>query len=220
MILLKALTLFLPWFLRRLILNWFFGYHIHRDASIGFAWIFPEQLVMASGSAIGHLSVCKGLERVEMGEFALIGRLNWITGFPRSSKEHYEDQLDRRPQLIMGEHSAITNRHLIDCTNEVSIGAFSTFGGFRSQILTHSIDMNRNREWSEPVRIGKYCFIGTDCVLLGGSSLPDYSILGAKSLLNKQYSDTFWLFAGVPAKPIKQLASDQAYFTRKVGATE
>ncbi len=120
----------------------------------------------------------------------------------------------------MGEHSAITNQHLIDCTSEVSIGAFATFGGFRSQILTHSIDITASRESSAPVSIGSYAFVGTDCVLLGGSSLPDYSVLGAKSLLNKKYSDTFWLYAGIPARPVKQLATDLRYFTRATGYVE
>ena len=33
-----------------------------------------------------------------------------------------------------------------------------------------------------PITIGDYCFVGTNCVLLGGSVLPSYSVLAAKSL--------------------------------------
>lgn len=217
---LKLLTLFLPWFVRRRALNRFLGYKIHRDSRIGFAWVFPKHLIMDAHSSIGHLTVCKGLTLLQMGEHAVIGRGNWITGFPKESLKHFKHQPDRRPQLIMAEHSAVTNQHLIDCTSEVSIGAFATFGGFRSQVLTHSIDLEMCNESSAPIFIGKYCFVGTDCVLLGGSSLPDYCILGAKSLLNKRYSETFWLYAGTPAKPVKRLAPELAYFTRQVGAVE
>ncbi len=220
MFLLKLLTLFLPWFVRRRVLNRFLGYKIHRDSHIGLAWVFPKHLIMDAHSSIGHLTVCKGLTLLKMGEHAIIGRGNWITGFPKESSKHFKHQADRRPQLIMAEHSAITNQHIIDCTNEVSIDAFATLGGFRSQVLTHSIDLAISKESSAPIFIGKYCFVGTDCVLLGGSSLPNYCVLGAKSLLNKKYSENFWLYAGTPATPVKRLEPDLAYFARQVGAVE
>lgn len=93
--------------------------------------------------------------------------------------------------MIVGEHSAITNRHLIDCTDRVTLGRFTTFAGFRSQILAHSIDLAECRQSARPVTIGDYCFVGTDCVLLGGSALPDCSVLAAKSLLNKPQSEPY-----------------------------
>jgi acetyltransferase-like isoleucine patch superfamily enzyme len=77
--------------------------------------------------------------------------------------------------------------------------------------------MDRCRQSSAPVTIGDYAFVGTDCVLLGGSSLPDHSVLGAKSLLNKQYSEPFWLYAGNPARPVNRLSEDMGYFRRQVG---
>jgi acetyltransferase-like isoleucine patch superfamily enzyme len=100
----------------------------------------------------------------------------------------------------------------VDCSGGVTIGAFTTFAGFRSQILTHSIDLETNLQTTGPVSIGKYCFIGTNSVLLMGSRLPDFSVLGAKSLLNKPYEETHWLYAGVPARPVKRLRLDLDYF--------
>ncbi len=113
---------------------------------------------MDAHSHIGHLTVCKGLDLLRLGPYASIGRANWITGLPAGSPKHFVDQDDRRPRLLIGEHAAITNRHLIDCTDTVSIGDFSTFAGFRSQILTHSIDIEACCQTSAPVSIGRYCF--------------------------------------------------------------
>ncbi len=45
---------------------------------------------------------------------------------------------------------------LIDCTARVRIGAFATIGGFRSQLLTHSIDFEAGRQTAEPIEIGEY----------------------------------------------------------------
>ena len=59
--------------------------------------------------------------------------------------------------------------------------------------------------------------MGTDCVLLGGSVLPSYSALGAKSLLNKAHGQTHSLYAGVPARAVKSLEPEMRYFQREVG---
>jgi acetyltransferase-like isoleucine patch superfamily enzyme len=215
--LLYLIAFLLPWPLRRRILRLAFGYLIHPTSHIGFAWVMPERLIMEPYSKIGALTVCKGLKFLHLKRNSIIGRANWITGFPAGSQTHFAHQHDRHPELILGEHSAITNRHLIDCTNRVRIGAFTTFAGFRSQILTHSIDLEKCRQSSAPIVIGDYSFVGTDCVLLGGSVLPDYSVLGAKSLLNKQFSEPRWLYAGNPARPLKRLPENLGYFQRKVG---
>jgi acetyltransferase-like isoleucine patch superfamily enzyme len=210
-------TVFLPWMLRRRLLQWCCGYRLHPTARIGLALVCPDELVMAEHSSIGHLTVAKGLKRLELGPHATIGRGNWISGFPAANKTFFAHQKDRVPELLLGAQSAITHRHIIDCTNAVHIGAFTTVAGYRSQILTHSIDLMDCRQSSAPVTIGDYCFVGTDCVLLGGSVLPSYSALGAKSLLNKPYDQQRALYAGVPARPVKSLEPEMKYFQREVG---
>jgi acetyltransferase-like isoleucine patch superfamily enzyme len=119
--------------------------------------------------------------------------------------------------LIVGNHAAITHRHLIDCTDEVSVGAYSIVAGFQSQLLTHSIDLTESRQSCRPIRIGNYCFVGTNCVVLGGSSLPDYAVVGANSLLNDAYTESYMLYGGVPAKPIKELEKNAKFFLRSEG---
>ena len=211
------LGLMLPWWLRYRLLNRVLGYRIHPTSRIGWAWVLPERLVMEEYSRIGRLTVCKGMGLVHLKRHASIGRGNWISGYPVEEHGHYCHQPDRISELVVGEHSSITSRHLIDCTNSVVIGKFSTLAGYRSQILTHSIDLTFCRQSSAPVKIGSYCFVGTGSVILGGSSLPDFSVLGAMALLNKSYSQCYTMYGGVPAKPIKMLPPDMSYFSRTDG---
>ena len=199
--LLMALSVLLPWTLRRWVLRRWFGYEIHPTSRIGRSWVFPKHLVMEAHASIGNLTVCKNLALVHLGEHATVGNLGWITGFPPGPSRHFAHEPDRKPHLIVGAHAAITHRHIIDCTNTVTIGAFTTFAGFQSQILTHSIDLAASRQSSQPVTIGEYCFVGTNCVLLGGAVLPDRSVLGAKSLLNKAFTETGHLYGGVRPSP-------------------
>ncbi len=215
--LLMLLSMFLPWSMRRSLLEKQFGYSIHPTSRIGLSWIFPEKLITEANTRIGHLTVCKGIALLHLQAHASIGNGNWITGFPREGGRHFAEEKDRQPQLIVGEHSAVTHRHLLDCTNSVTIGRFTTFAGFQSQILTHTIDLARSRQTSAPVQIGDYCFVGTNSVLLGGSILPDYCVLGAKSLLNKSFTETHQLYAGVPARSVQQLPTDYEYFRRTEG---
>jgi acetyltransferase-like isoleucine patch superfamily enzyme len=215
--LVALLSLLLPWPLRRAVLRSYFHYEVADSARIGFSFLYPRRLVLGENARIGSLTVCKDIDLLELGESAIIGNLNWITGYPSGTPGHFEHQLGRRPELVLDPHAALTNRHLIDCTDRIRIGAFTTVAGFATQLLTHSINLEENRQEAHPITIGTYCFIGTNCVLLGGSRLPDYSVLGAKSLLNKEYTESCYLYGGVPAKPVKELDVTTKYFQRKTG---
>jgi acetyltransferase-like isoleucine patch superfamily enzyme len=215
--LLRLMIVLLPWRLRRHTLEWLYGYRLHPSSRIGRAWVYPKQLVLERGASIGDLTVIKGLDLVSLGEHASIGRLNWITAYPSNSGAHFAHLSDRKPHLVLAEHAAITNRHIIDCTERVSIGRYSTVGGFRSQILTHSIDLRESRQDARSVSIGEYCFLGTACTVLGGSTLPDYSVLGAHALLNEAHQERLRLYAGVPARPVANLDPALKYFTRLRG---
>lgn len=208
----------LPWRLRRILLMSLWGYKIHKNARIGFSVIIPDHLEMEDGAKIGHLNFCKGLHCLHMAEQSIISTFNWITGMPRNNKVFFLHRTNRNPSLYIGKHSAITTRHYIDCTDEIRIGDYTTVAGLHSQLLTHSINLYESRQDCHPISIGNYCFVGTNSVFLPGSSLGNYTILAASSLLNKQFSKEFVLLGGVPAKPIQDLSHQEIkYFSRETG---
>ncbi|MBU2948828.1 acyltransferase [Zobellia uliginosa] len=215
---LKTLICILPWQIKRFILQKVYGYELHPSCRIGYSFVYPKKLIMGPGSQIGHLNVIINLDMVNMSDHSKIGRSNWITGFStESNSKHFAHQLDRRPELHIGHSSAITKNHHLDCTNTITIGKFSTIAGYKSQFLTHSINVIKNIQDSLPISIGDYTFISTNVVILGGAKLPDRSILGAKSLLNKEFIVTDTLYGGVPAKAIKEISKDAKYFKRETG---
>ncbi len=214
----NILIQFLPWSCKRFLLVRLYGYQIHPKARIGFSYIFPKHLVMEEGANIGHFNVAIHLDKLVMGRNTTIVRSNWITGFPTgTSSKHFAHQKDRKSELIIGNESAITKNHHIDCTNRIVIGDYVTMAGYRSQLLTHSIDVYEGRQSSNPISIGDYSFVSTGVILLGGCKLPAYSVLAAGSVLTKNFHDEYVLYGGVPAKPIKELPHDAAYFIRQEG---
>jgi acetyltransferase-like isoleucine patch superfamily enzyme len=173
---------------------------------------------MGPKAIIGHLTVCKrGVDFLKLEGGAILGNLNWITALPLTGSSHFGDALDRHPELVVHLQAAITNRHFIDCTASVSVGRFAILAGCRSIVLTHSIDLANCKQGASPVSIGEYSFVGAASVLLPGAVLPGYSVLGAHSLLNKVYAEQYYLYAGNPARPVKQLSRDMKYFTRTKG---
>jgi acetyltransferase-like isoleucine patch superfamily enzyme len=210
---------FLPQVLKRHFLTFFYGFEISKSSYIGLSLLNVKHLVLKDNARIGHLNVFKGLEKLIVGSHSSIGNLNWITGFPSNNSKHFSHLSFRTPSLLIGVHSAITNRHLIDCTAEFKIGDFTTFAGFRSQVLTHSIDLKLCRQNAIPIEIGDYCFVGTNCVLLPGARLPNRSILAANSLLvDDTFKEEYVLYGGVPAQKIKHIdPSEYDYFGRLTG---
>ena len=202
--LINLIVVILPWPLKKKILKTFYKYQIHDSAHIGLSYIFPKRLVMEEGASIGHFNTAIHLDYMFLGKNATIARNNWITGFPTgTTSRHFAHQKDRICELILGDESAITKKHHLDCTNSITIGKYTTIAGYNSQFLTHSIDIYEGRQDSHPIIIGNYCFISTGVIILGGSRLPNNSVLAAGAVLNKNYTDEWKLYAGVPAVPRK-----------------
>jgi acetyltransferase-like isoleucine patch superfamily enzyme len=197
-----------------------FGWQIHPRAKIGFSLILIEKVVLSEEARIGHFNTIRSFDALIMGEYSKIGNNNYMTGIGSRSKKHFTTEPMRIAELRLGTHSSITGRHFIDCCNLVEIGDFSIVAGAGSQILTHAIDIRENRQRSAPVRIGKYCFVGTGSVILRGAQLPDYSVLSANSTLSKAYDATYYIYSGVPAQPTKELDHSSKFFSRTHGYVE
>jgi hypothetical protein len=105
----------LPWVLRRAVLNAACRYKIDSTAKISrWALLLPAQLELGAHAYIGAFTVCKGLTLLKVEEHGRIGALNWITAFPEGAgSKHFSADMERKPQLIVKRHAAITNRHLI-----------------------------------------------------------------------------------------------------------
>ena len=166
---------------------------------------------MAPHSRIHRWNVLKGLKVVRLGAHATIGKNNIITANGAYAP------LASGARLELGEHSYITSRHGLDCSGSFHLGPFSALAGFGSQVLSHSIDLTRDAQTAYPIVIGERSFIGAKCLLLGGSSLPERSVLAAGSVLTDAERTESGLWAGVPAK--FKTAMQGKWFDREIGAT-
>ena len=58
---------------------------------------------------------------------------------------------------------------------------------------------------AKPIRIGRYCLIGMNAMILPGVELGDYTIVAANAVVTECFPEGFVVLAGAPAKPVKKL---------------
>lgn len=214
-VLVHVTLMFLPCPIKNWTLNRIFGHQLSSDSKIGFSYVNVKKIVMKNSSKIGHFNIIKNISSIELGTNSSIGSLNYISCVPLGSIKNFANEKDRFPSLSLDDNSGITGRHYFDCNNRISIGKFTIVAGIGSTFLTHGINIADNKQETKPIYIGDYCMIGSNVVLVKGAKLPSYSILSAGSVLAKSYHDSYQLYSGVPASPVKDLPKDSSYFSRR-----
>lgn len=206
-------AMFLPQPLKLWLLRIFCGFEISPGVRIGFSLVICEELVMKPRASIGSFCVIRRVGRVEMGERARIANFNWITSIPEKAFG-----LEKRNRMLaLGDHTVITGRHYIDVQESVTIGHHTTIAGVKSTLLTHEINIGASRQECRPISIGNYCFIGTGCIILSGAVIEDCCVLAAGAVVPRGVYPGPALYGGVPAKRLKALDSNAAYFKRIEG---
>lgn len=59
------------------------------------------------------------------------------------------------------------------------------------------------------IRIGSYCWVGANSVILSGVELGDHTVVAAGSVVNRSFLEGRCVLAGNPAKVVKELASER-----------
>lgn len=73
----------------------------------------------------------------------------------------------------------------------------------------HNVYDNRQHVEAEPVRIGRYGWIGMNVVILPGVELGDFTVVGAGAVVTKSFAEGYCVIAGNPARIIKYLDKSQ-----------
>ncbi|MCG5431641.1 hypothetical protein LV457_04960 [Mycobacterium sp. MYCO198283] len=156
----------------------------------------------------------RNLARVRLGRHAIIGSFNQLTAAP-----DYQRFSPWVGWLILEEHAALTNRHYVDCSGQVILHPYATIGGIKSIVQSHEIDLVDNKTTLGRVVLGAYAMSGTAVILLKDAYLPERSVLAAGSVVLKRREGaelpTSTLYGGVPAKPLRPVPDDFAWYHRE-----
>lgn len=208
--------------LRPRILNLVPGFRVHPTSSIGRSFLCPTaSLIIGPHARVGHLTLVRNLDRLELGAHSALGNLNFVSGVPRGSGDPYLAAApDRQPELVLGERAVVTNRHYFDCADSIRLAEGSVIAGLRTVFLTHGLHLATGEQRCDPVRIGRGSMVATTCVILKGSVLPDFCVLTPLSVLRKAHSETHRLYSGNPATVVSELDPGAGYFRNAMGLPE
>lgn len=214
----------LPSFLKRPIYRIFFRYRIGKRVRIGLSIIDAgdcridddvcighfnvvigvKKLVIGDHVRIGYLNILRGGDEILIGRYAEIIRMNEINSIPDPDVVNPTD-----PRFLLGDGSVITAGHKIDFTDRVQIGRRTILGGRNSSLWTH------NRQRTLPIEIGSFAYVGSEIRIAPGGALPSHCIVGIGSVITSQLTQEEFLIAGVPAKPVKQLTSEDKFLIQR-----
>ena len=219
-LLMLAVCAVLPSFLKRPIYRLFFGYRIGKRVRIGVSIIDAaecsidddvqmghfnvvtrvQKLTIKDHVRIGHLNIIRGGDEVSLGRYCEIIRMNEINSIPDPEVVNKID-----PVFLLGDGSIVTTGHKIDFTDRVEIGRRVILGGRNSSIWTH------NRQRTLPITIGSLVYMGSEIRMAPGSAIPARSIVGIGSVITAALTEEGKLIAGVPAKTVKELSSEDQF---------
>lgn len=103
----------------------------------------------------------------------------------------------------------------IQAVNSIYIGDYTQIASNVGIIsANHAPNDLRKQLSGEPIRIGKYCWLGMGVIVLPGVELGDFTIVGAGSVVTKSFKDGYCVIVGNPAKKIKQLTKEECIMYR------
>jgi len=155
------------------------GHNVGKYSKIGINLFLSNKLITLQEHArIGNFNVIRNLNHLQLYEGAQIGNLNWISAAPEFSTQGIN------AKLILHVKSAITNRHYLDVSGTIELMDGSAIWGVRSTFMTHGIDPTTWQQNASKTTIGRKSVIGSNSVVVPGTTLPDGCYFGMGSLIS------------------------------------
>jgi acetyltransferase-like isoleucine patch superfamily enzyme len=94
----------------------------------------------------------------------------------------------------------------IQAINGIELGDYTLIGPNVGLISADHSPLNiKTHKSVSPIRIGNYCWVGMNAVVLPGVQLGDHTIVGAGAVVTKSFPDGYCVIGGNPARLIKRL---------------
>ena len=125
---------------------------------------------------------------------------------------HFTSRITNADKVILGNNVwfslAVNGGCYIGGANGIEIGDDTIIAsGVKLISSNHDLQDYSKYTKNEPIRIGKRCWLGVNCIILPGVQLGDEVIVGAGAVVTKSF-DSRSVIAGVPARTIKKLTHE------------
>ena len=136
--------------------------------------------------------------------------VRWTIHF--TSTVYFPERIVRGKHVFPGD----SPNNFIDATNGIEIGDYTNIGpGVGLISKNHDVIDNTIYTKNPPIRIGAFCWIGMNAVVLPGVVLGDFTIVGAGAVVTKSFPEGYCIIGGNPAKVIKMLDKEECEAFRR-----
>ncbi len=126
-------------------------------------------------------------------------------GVHHTSTIHFPKNIIRGINVFPGDSPG----NYIEASNGIVIGDYTNLGPNVGLIsANHNLINNTKYDAAPPIKIGRFCWIGMNAVILPGVELGDFTIVGAGAVVSKSFSEGFCVLGGTPAQIINYLDKD------------
>ena len=94
----------------------------------------------------------------------------------------------------------------IQGAGRIDIGDYTQISANVGLISSNHYIEDTRKHHIEFIKIGKYCWIGMNSIILPGVILGDHTVVGAGSVVTKSFPNGYCVIAGNPAKLIKNIS--------------
>jgi acetyltransferase-like isoleucine patch superfamily enzyme len=118
----------------------------------------------------------------------------------------------------IGEEVLVSTGVIVHCEDTVDVGAhsvlseYTTVADSRHLRTAPGVPIYHTTR-SAPVRIGANVWVASHCVITSGVNIGDQAIIGGGAVVTKDVP-AWWLAAGNPARPVKELTVEESVATR------
>ncbi|HLX90791.1 MAG TPA: acyltransferase [Puia sp.] len=133
--------------------------------------------------------------------------LNWGGNRKAYWPVHWTSQVYDTENILVGVDSypGIMRGCYIQGKGGISIGDYTQIAP-NVIIVSANHDVYDSRKHNpEPVRIGKYCWIGAGAKIMPGVTLGDWTIVGAGAVVTRSFEEGYCVLGGIPAGVIREL---------------
>lgn len=131
---------------------------------------------------------------------------------------HYTSTVLHPENIVCGKnvYPGDSPGNYIYAYNGIFIGDYTNLGPNVGLISANHDPIDNSKQIkAEPIRIGNFCWIGMNAVVLPSVTLGDFTIVGAGSVVTKSFTDGYCVVAGNPAVVVKQLDKEACELYRK-----
>lgn len=181
------------------------GHKIHPKATIDpVLFLKVLRIEVGEGTHVWSGNMFKSLRGLHIGSHCTMMRWNRVTAVPSFRRTKNVDP-EKVGVLWLGDHVVITKGHALDCSGGVVMEDWSAIAGRETLVYSHSYDPAEHELACAVTTIGESAMIAARTTMASGSTLPKGSILAMGSTLMPGKTKEYCLYAGFPARAIREV---------------